>query len=203
MPLKLGSDFKNKIIFIKISFLFFLQFKIGYPKNIKKQIRIKFLDKKFNLTLNNRIDLEIIKDIFLDEEYKTKIENPKIIFDLGSNIGISVLYFKAQYPQAKIYAVEANPVNFKYMQDNIRLLGNVEALNLAIAGQNKVGKFFIAKDNQHQSSSMIKRQVDQESIAINYKTLDSLLSDYSISKVDLIKFDIEGANMKYLKILKI
>ena len=70
----------------------------------------------------NREEFEILwKDIFKNEAYKTNLKTPKpLIFDVGAHIGLSTLYFKDRYPQAKILAFEPNPKTAKILKLNIK-----------------------------------------------------------------------------------
>src|SRR3979490_75276 len=44
---------------------------------------------------------------------------PKVILDIGSNIGTSILFFHQQYPSAKIYGFEPHPETFRILQTNV------------------------------------------------------------------------------------
>jgi hypothetical protein len=50
--------------------------------------------------------------------FKSHSREP-VIFDCGSNIGMSVLFFKAVYPHARITAFEPDPGTYKVLNRNI------------------------------------------------------------------------------------
>ena len=53
---------------------------------------------------------EVLDKIWGNEEYYFETSNPSpYILDLGSNIGISITYFKSLHPNARIIAFEPNP----------------------------------------------------------------------------------------------
>ncbi|MFM9143654.1 MAG: FkbM family methyltransferase, partial [Bacteroidota bacterium] len=43
-----------------------------------------------------------------------------VIYDCGSNIGLSLLFFSEKYPNARIEAYEPSPMVFNVLQENIR-----------------------------------------------------------------------------------
>jgi len=92
-------------------------------KNISEQISISISNKvfrKFNtktdseLVYRNSYELnKMIHEIFVDEVYKP-IKKLQInsVLDLGSNIGISALYFLKQFRECKVCSYEPNPISF-------------------------------------------------------------------------------------------
>ncbi|HKZ65867.1 MAG TPA: hypothetical protein VJ111_05915, partial [Chitinophagaceae bacterium] len=55
-------------------------------------------------------------EMFKEKVYKftSSKKNPYII-DCGSNIGMSILYFKSLYPEARILGFEADPYIFSFL----------------------------------------------------------------------------------------
>ena len=60
-----------------------------------------------------------IDELFVDEVYKSVLntEQPYIL-DCGANIGLSVIYFKKQWPNATVIAFEPDEKNFEYLNKN-------------------------------------------------------------------------------------
>ncbi len=92
-------------------------------------------------------------EIFRDDEYRLRhISNPpKLVFDIGANIGIFTAAVKERWPEAKVVAVEPHPDNFKVLVDMIGNMPGVEAVRAALAqtepvffrcGQNPGGHHF-------------------------------------------------------------
>ena len=130
------------------------------------------------------------KEIFLDRIYQFKSENaaPRIL-DVGANIGLSVLFFKQLYPQARITAYEADPKIFNYLQKNVRENNyhDIELVNKAVWHENTTLNFVSeGADGGHVSLSD-RSQVNLEIPAIDIAEI--LKTD----KFEFIKIDIEGA----------
>jgi len=109
------------------------------------------------------------------------------MIDVGANVGYYALLGAAAVgPTGRVYAIEAHPRIFKYLQKNIALngFGHVEAVHLAVgntAGQTQVSD---RKDDNF-------NQVGQaEGIAVPMGRLDDL--DTGSGAVALLKVDVEG-----------
>ena len=137
--------------------------------------------------------LYLIKEIFIKKEYyfKSKSNSPFII-DCGSNMGISLLYFKFLYPDCRIIAFEPDKKTFEILKYNIlnNNLSNIELVNAAV--YNHAGKINFYYDPDHHgigSMSTVKKRLPKESFQID----TAVLSNYIDQKIDFLKLDIEGA----------
>lgn len=75
---------------------------------------------------NKTSDIATFYQCIFNAEYDIKIDfEPKVIVDLGANIGLTSTFFKKRFPQAKIIAVEPESSNFEIMQKNTAGLDNV------------------------------------------------------------------------------
>lgn len=145
---------------------------------------------KYNLSFFNYFQtFYVFNEIFIDHTYyfKTERKSPLII-DLGSNIGLSIMYFKYLYPDAKIIAFEPSVKNFKLLKKNINDNGitDIEMHQKAVYDKETSLDLF---DTGTVKGTLIKNNLrgsNRESI----KTV--VLSKYITKKVDLLKIDIEG-----------
>lgn len=64
--------------------------------------------------------LHSLNELFLDEVYRfnSNNNNPKII-DCGSNIGLSIIFFKRMYPNSEIIAFEPDNEIFNILKYNL------------------------------------------------------------------------------------
>lgn len=129
------------------------------------------------------------EEIFEQEIYKfnASTDEPNII-DCGSNIGLSVIYFKLLYPKAKIAAFEPDKNIAQTLKENIKSfeLENIEVNEKAIWINNEGIEF----QQEGGFSGRIPKPGDVLNIIkVPTKRLKDLLS----SKVDFLKMDIEGA----------
>jgi len=78
------------------------------------------------------------RDIFVRGVYAFEARHPNpLIVDGGSNIGISILYFKNRYPTARVLGFEPEPRVFAALQETVArsLLTHVTLVNAAVSGE--------------------------------------------------------------------
>lgn len=137
-----------------------------------------------------------LKEIFIDRTYAFHSDTftPRII-DCGANIGLSILFFKSIYPEARIIAFEPDADIFRILNQNLSnfYLTDVEVINKAVWMNNKGVRF-------HQDGGVggsIDLHEDAEfSQAI---TPSARLKDFLAEPVDFLKIDIEGAETTVLE----
>lgn len=122
---------------------------------------------------------------------------PRSILDLGANIGIASIDFALRYPQASITAVEPVATNFRLLQKNISGFPNIRALQVAAGKQDEraalrgAGQSFQAQPLSPNSENSGREQ-------ITVRDINTLLEELGITRVDLIKIDVEGAEYDVL-----
>lgn len=141
--------------------------------------------------------LSLFEDMFLNDEYYIKLRRNPTIVDLGSEIGLSVTYFKSIYPDARILAFEPDPASFVLLRQNIEVnrLKNVKAYNYALSDKVGVLPFYVDKQVEGSLTMSLYPTRQQRKINVNVKRLSSLLT----RRIDLLKMDIEGAELSVLK----
>src|SRR5262245_57786000 len=74
--------------------------------------RVRYLDST-NL-------VHLFREIFVNRLYEVHLESrsPTIV-DCGSNIGLSILFFKSLYPDATVLGFEPSPQIFPVLQENV------------------------------------------------------------------------------------
>ncbi len=154
--------------------------------------RIEFLDKEeFNIIFN---------EIFIDGIYIPKLTNetksPKIL-DIGSHIGLSILYFKSIFPESHIIGYEPNPILFDILKRNMERnnIGDVELKNSVVSDKDGISLFYYSSDTNWFSTGSIY----QEQWKGKQKRISKSLNSIDIEKItkengvtDILKLDIEG-----------
>lgn len=126
--------------------------------------------------------------------FKANRSNPYII-DCGANLGMSVIYFKQLYPDARIIAFEADDDIFQYLEKNIDSFDyrDVQLINKAVWNCEEVLSFNV--------EGGAGGRLEEKSIEGIYKKVPcTSLKKYLIGeKVDFLKLDIEGAEYEVIK----
>jgi FkbM family methyltransferase len=119
--------------------------------------------------------------------------------DVGAHIGRYTIRagLKAG-KQGRIIAIEPNKNNYQLLLKNINLNGlqNCIPLNIAAYCIDSELILFTGSDSAKNSIKTNSRRGSQK---VKAKTLDNVLIENRIQKVDLIKIDVEGAEYDVLK----
>lgn len=139
--------------------------------------------------------LHTYKDIFEDQIYhfNSSSKNP-LILDCGSNIGISVLYFKSIYPESKVIGFEPDSNNHSILTENIHQnnLTNVEIEKKAVWIHNEGISF-------HGLGTEASRIEKNESGTTKVQTIRLKEVLQKLNYIDFLKLDIEGAEYEVMK----
>ena len=129
-----------------------------------------------------------------------------VIFDVGAYIGEITSTYKKTFPSSTIYCFEPFPESFKKL---MRISSDKSIKPYQIAVSDTVGKtqlhvnvdlscnsfFPIAK---HSVRYYQKSAENIEVIEVNTTTIDHFCDTESVSHIDILKLDVEGAEIKAL-----
>lgn len=126
--------------------------------------------------------------------------NPRIIFDIGGNIGIASIYFANLFPNAAIYVFEPVPTNFSLLQKNIAPYPNVRAFPIALGDKDGALEMFFSDDPLNEGGySFYANCCDAtRKITVEMKSVRNFLREHAIEGVDLVKIDTEGSEFAIL-----
>jgi FkbM family methyltransferase len=137
--------------------------------------------------------------LFLSGDYRFSppTARPRIL-DCGSNIGLSLLYFKREYPQAAITAFEPDPVTFALLRRNVLHNGlkDVALHNLALGSTPGPREFF---HDPEKPGSVCMSFVPQSVVPASEQVLVARLSDFVDGEFDFLKLDVEGAELEVIE----
>jgi FkbM family methyltransferase len=139
-------------------------------------------------------DLLVLEQVFLDGEYRVEPIDPEsieYIVDLGSNIGVTAMFWAQRYPDALMVLVEPDPDNFKLLQRNTAAFQHrCILINAAVSDRSGVTSFF--RSDREYGHSILKTDDCVSEIQVKTLTVSDLLRESGFPRVDLFKMDIEG-----------
>ncbi len=149
--------------------------------------RIHFID--------HHITSFLFDELFLNHDYYFLPDNDTpLIIDCGSNIGMSIIYFKFLYPNSRVIGFEPGQETFQVLQSNIsdNHLTSVEVINAAVTNYEGEIDFFYDDSNVGSLRMSTKRERMPK---LSRKIRAVRLSNYINSEVDFLKLDVEGAEL--------
>ena len=160
--------------------------------------------------------------LFLDK-IKNKYPNLQNIFEVGAHRGYDILDILEKWPDAKIYAFEADPFNFHICNEKFKDVKNVEVYHLAVTDKTEqvvFNRFYdletipdeetLVGDNMQNTgqgsilksgkgmSEIFKVKDVVEEITVNGICLYDFCRENAIQNIDAVFMDVQGAEMQVL-----
>jgi FkbM family methyltransferase len=142
----------------------------------------------------------IVTEIFYDKVYErdfVRLNLNDVVVDIGANYGVFSLYSQMFNP-SKVYAVEPLKATFKSMKKNLTEYG-VTCINKAVSSENGFEKFMITEVNGNNFSEKNGNGFHPSSVIgeeiVETVTINQLVSDYDIDRIDFLKVDCEGGEL--------
>jgi FkbM family methyltransferase len=146
-------------------------------------------------------DREVLGQIFIQREYEPlELSQPKMILDLGANVGYSSAYFLSKYPTANVLAVEPDPGNYAICCRNLAPFGQrakviqgaawVERTKLVL----ERGSF---RDGREWTTQVkLAKEEVTPSASIDGYDMCTLIDLCGAAEIDLLKIDIERSELE-------
>lgn len=129
-------------------------------------------------------------DKLIDEAFKAKLGST--VFDVGAHIGWYTLKAsKLVGPAGVVVSFEPSPKTFELLEQNTKHCENIKRINGAVSNFNGFAMLqLVTNPEEHSLVYSSKKRIKVQTI-----TLDSFVT----FKPDLIKIDVEGAELKVLQ----
>jgi FkbM family methyltransferase len=119
------------------------------------------------------------------------------VMDVGANWGLySLLISRAVGPSGKVYAFEPVPEIFARLKEHIALNNATNVIPVPIALSDEKG---VAKMSVRGGGSSFFRHLSNEFVEVQVERLDDFVEREGIERVDAIKIDVEGAELKVIR----
>jgi FkbM family methyltransferase len=145
-------------------------------------------------------DWSSLADLLFQQFYLPSkvLQDPKLIVDLGCNVGYTTAHFAATYPTARVLGLELDRGNFTMALKNTESWKDrVTLLNAAIWSNDGYVTFGGPLDDSYRVVASANDPVERTEQPTNGLaksiTMASLLRDLNAPHIDYLKMDIEGA----------
>jgi len=162
---------------------------------------------KINLDVNEWIQQQIfffgIYDINGISYLRNTLKSGDVFIDIGANIGsYSLIASELVKDTGKVISFEPTKLCYRKLNDNISLnnLKNIKTEKLAVYHQAGFINLHISNSDNLGMSSILHHDAEIGDVEkVESITLDKYIIDNNISRINLIKLDIEGAEYYALK----
>lgn len=129
-----------------------------------------------------------------------------VCIDAGANIGLYTLAMSSLASDGRVHAFEPSPTAFGHLQENLQVnrVTNVDASPCALGDRTGTVQFhdfsffsagsFAADDTSLLTSESYGSSVSETPVT----TIDSVVAEHGLPRVDFLKIDVEGAELSVL-----
>ena len=199
LRLLFGKNFRRTLNITGIKKVLRLGTRLFYIRRIGKNIVQTIFPDGIMLQPVDNMEY-IIWEIYLAKGYDKlyRYQSDDVIIDIGAHVGLFTLKAARNVKKGLVVAVEPHPFNYELLVRNMEFnkIRNVIPLNLALANFNGTTRLYLAKESGEHSVTIHR---SDKYLEVQAKTLDQLVDELKLNKVDFIKIDIEGYSYEVLK----
>jgi FkbM family methyltransferase len=166
-------------------------------KNLVKKILRRFGWELRRVPPRGTLGIDPVQDM----QTVGDLSSDSLIFDVGANVGQSVLEFKQHFPEAYVHSFEPSDAACAKLQENIRGLDRIQVNPFGLGSTTETRPFF---ENTHSTlSSFLKPGADcwgtVQPRPLFITTLDRYCDERNVEHIDLLKLDTQGYDLEVLK----
>lgn len=144
--------------------------------------------------------VELYKDRVYDRVREFIPEEGWVVFDIGANVGMFAV--RQARRGAKVFAFEPNPAVYQRLIRTVAASGvqdKVQTFEVALGFMPSVGAFQVPLGFTCGGSVVPNASSgDGVTITVDVTSLDHILESVSVTRIDLLKIDVEGAEVELL-----
>ncbi len=161
-----------------------------HPRQLQQELLVR---------LRGTSDINVFNQIFIRQEYSSlrNLENVLMVLDLGANVGYSSAYFLSCFPNSRVVAVEPDERNVAVCKVNLEPYGDRVQLLRGAAWSERTALFLArgAFGDGREWATQVVRPTDGNAGSVQAWDVGSLMNIAGAGQVDLLKVDIERAEL--------
>ena len=167
------------------------------PSTVQRSLSTYLMESSESTELPSNHGDHIINVMSNDRFYDFILKGRRdlVIIDVGANIGLFSVY--AHDCAKMIYALEPTPSHFAILQELTKNYANITPLNVALSNTNEEVDLHLI-DGNSTMNSLVNSEIGGRTVKVPGRTLLSVIKEFNLEKVDFVKCDIEGSEMKAL-----
>lgn len=176
-----------------------------YPR---RRLRIRHAaTERFDLLVP--VNEDVGRQIYVCGEYETQdalvfvkaVKPGDVCVDVGANVGYYSMLLTRLASAGAVHAFEPIPLNYHLLRASQEINGvhNLFVNRAALSDSKGTICFDVADDRAYSSIRLGNKRSAGNSIEVAARTLDDYILEKAIQRIDVIKVDIEGGEMGFLR----
>lgn len=137
--------------------------------------------------------------LFIDLRRQIPGYQPRVMFDVGANVGQSAEAFLSAYPGARAFCFEPVNASFTELSQRFGQDERVRLFQMAMGADSGVADIAVAGTATGATLMTPATNDFHESESIEVGTLDAFCESEGVSAIDYLKIDTEGYDLEVLK----
>mgnify|MGYP001039418442 CR=1 FL=1 len=168
----------------------------------KKEAIIEFKNGIKCIIRNKSDSIAFLEVFFLNTNdwiYEFKIKEKDVVIDIGAHIGYFSIYSSINAKDGKIFAFEPHNKSFEVLKKNLEInqIENVIPQNLGVTKKSGIGSLYLKKDFAI-GNSIYKNTDSDLKIEIKTISLQDIIKNNDLQRINILKLDCEGAEYQIL-----
>jgi FkbM family methyltransferase len=169
-----------------------------YSQEKTKIVHTNFFNVEMLVRANEDVGKAILANSFetAELEYiKNELTNDSVFIDIGSNTGVYSLVIASKSSDIQVHAFDPINLNTSLLASSIDInsFSNITVNKTCVGDYDGTVEFSISSDSAYSSMLDSGRKPELTKVNLPIIKLDTYIRDMGISKVDIIKIDVEGA----------
>ena len=140
-------------------------------------------------------DIYVFRDALLRKDSDPSLDAaPRFIIDGGANVGYTTLLYASKYPDATIVAVEPAAETAKILRQHCRRYPNVHIVEAGL--WHRPCRLGVVGTDGNSFAWQVREVSPDTPGAVRAVTIPGLIEEFGMDSVDLLKLDIEGAELQ-------
>lgn len=142
-------------------------------------------------------DVSVLEELLLGGSHDALAaelgDETRQIVDLGANTGLVARWLLARAPNARIVCLEPEPGNLVALRRNLAVVGDRATVVAACIGANSRTVAMVSDTGEHGFRMVDVADAPPDAVRSPVLTMDDVIADNAIERIDVLKCDIEGA----------
>jgi FkbM family methyltransferase len=190
----------------------FKSFNLKYDYDFQRPTIFTISGKKFEPYTEGDVAFVTFMEVKIEEVYKKgniEVKPGDTVLDIGANYGFFSLY-AVEKGASKIISLEPFDSTYKCLEKNTESFEQIITVNAAISSEEGEAKFVLNSD--YSGSSYLLSNVsisddggvfitpdDHNIFSVKTTTINKIIEQYNIDKIDFLKVDCEGGELDLFK----
>lgn len=124
--------------------------------------------------------------------------SPKVIFDVGANIGQSAKAYARRFPNARVHSFEPSPQTRAVLVENMRNFPNVTVHGHALGKEAATQGLTQGKNSAMNRLLPAGKPLPEGAVMVEVQSGSMVMRDLGIDHIDYLKIDTEGSDLAVL-----